>query len=61
MHTQLDLRGSIPSVIDITPAKKADVRCLDDLAFEAGSFYIMDRGYIAFKRLFRITEAQAFL
>lgn len=60
MHTQLDLRGSIPSVVDITPAKKADVKWLDDLAFEAGSFYIMDRGYIDFKRLFRITEAHAF-
>lgn len=60
MHTQLDLRGSIPSVIDITPANKADVRWLDDLVFEAGSFYIMDRGYIDFKRLFSITEAQAF-
>lgn len=60
MHTQLDLRGSIPSVIDITPAKKADVRWLDELAFEAGSFYIMDRGYIDFKRLFCVTEAQAF-
>lgn len=60
MHTQLDLRGSIPSVIDITPAKKADVRWLDDLAFESGSFYIMDRGYIDFKRLFVIAETQAF-
>ena len=60
MHTQLDLRGSIPSVIDITPAKKADVKWLDDLVFEAGSFYIMDRGYIDFERLFMITKAQAF-
>ena len=60
MHTQLDLRGSIPSVIDITPAKKADVRWLDDLPFESGSFYIMDRGYIDFKRLFVIAETQAF-
>ncbi len=56
MHTQLDLRGSIPSVVDITPAKKADVKWLDDLVFEAGSFYIMDRGYIDFERLFRIAE-----
>ncbi|MFI0347247.1 MAG: IS4 family transposase [Chthoniobacterales bacterium] len=59
MHTQLDLRGSIPSVIDI-PAKKADVKWLDDLIFEAGSFYIMDRGYIDFERLFMIAKAQAF-
>ena len=60
MHTQLDLRGSIPSVIDITPAKKGDVKWLDDLVFEPGSFYIMDRGYVDFKRLFNITEFQAF-
>jgi len=60
MHTQLDLRGSIPSVVDITPANKADVRWLDDLIFGSGSFYIMDRGYIDFKRLFCITQAQAF-
>lgn len=60
MHTQLDLRGSIPSIIYITPAKKADIRWLDDLAFESGSLYIMDRGHIEFKRLLRITEVQAF-
>ena len=60
MHTQLDLRGSIPSVIDITPAKKADVNWLDDLMFEAGSFYIMDRGYVDFERLFSIAKVKAF-
>lgn len=60
MHTQLDLRGPIPTVIDITPARQHDVRWLDALVFEAGAFYIMDRGYVDFVRLARVAAAGAF-
>ncbi len=52
LHTLLDLRGNIPSFIDITDGKVHDVNVLDLLIFETGSFYIMDRGYIDFKRLY---------
>ena len=60
MHTQLDLRGPIPSVIDITPACKHDVLWLDELIFEAGAFYVVDRGYVDFARLGRVARAGAF-
>lgn len=60
MHTQLDLRGPIPTVIDITPARMHDVLWLDNLIFEAGAFYVMDRGYVDFARLARIVGAGAF-
>jgi len=60
MHTLLDLRGNIPSVIIITRGKVHDVNILDELIFEAGAIYIMDRGYLDFARLFRIREASAF-
>ncbi len=60
MHTQLDLRGPIPTVIDITPARQHDVRWLDELIFEAGAFYIMDRAYVDFVRLARVATASAF-
>ena len=60
MHTQLDLRGRIPTVIDITPARMHDVLWLDNLIFEAGAFYVMDRGYVDFARLARIVGAGAF-
>src|SRR3989344_4271894 len=60
LHTLLDLRGPIPSFIDITDGKFADVNVLDILIFEAGSFYIMDRGYIDFKRLYALHQALAF-
>jgi hypothetical protein len=60
MHTQLDLRGPIPTVIDITPARQHDVRWLDELIFEAGAFYVMDRGYVDFVRLARVATAGAF-
>ncbi len=60
LHTLLDLRGSIPTFISITDGKVHDVNILDELILEAGSFYIMDRGYLDFKRLYRITEAPAF-
>ena len=60
MHTQLDLRGPIPTCIHITGARKADVHWLDDLLFEAGAFYVMDRGYMDFARLARIVLSGAF-
>ena len=60
LHTLLDLRGNIPSFIDITDGKVHDVNVLDILIFEAGSFYIMDRGYIDFKRLYALHQALAF-
>lgn len=60
LHTLLDLRGNIPSFIDITDGKIHDVNVLDILIFEAGSFYIMDRGYIDFKRLYELHQALAF-
>lgn len=60
MHTQLDLRGPIPTVIDITPARQHDVLWLDELIFEAGAFYVMDRGYVDFARLARVATAGAF-
>ncbi len=60
LHTLLDLRGNIPSFIQITTGKVHDVNILDQLVFEAGSFYIMDRGYLDFKRLFNITSQSAF-
>ncbi len=60
LHTLLDLRGNIPSFIDITDGRVHDVNVLDILIFEAGSFYIMDRGYIDFKRLYALHQALAF-
>jgi hypothetical protein len=59
LHTLLDLRGPIPSFINITDGKVADVNVLDILIFEAGSFYIMDRGYLDFARLYVIHQAHA--
>ena len=60
LHTLLDLRGSIPSFIHISDGKLHDVNILDRIAFEAGSFYVMDRGYIDFARLHNLHQAQAF-
>ena len=60
MHTQLDLRGPIPTCIYITNARQHDVRWLDELVFEPGAFYVMDRGYMDFKRLNLIACAGAF-
>lgn len=59
LHTLLDLRGPIPAFIDITDGKVADVDILDSLIPEAGSFYIMDRGYHDFSRLYALHEAKA--
>ena len=60
MHTLLDLRGNIPSFIRITDGKVHDVNILDELRIEAGAFYVMDRGYIDFKRLHAFTRELAF-
>jgi hypothetical protein len=60
LHTLLDLRGNIPSFLRITDGKTHEVNVLDDLALERGAFYLMDRGYLDFARLFVITQAQAF-
>ena len=60
LHTLLDLRGAIPSFIHISDGKMADVRVLDMLPVEAGSIYVMDRGYIDYKRLFALHQAGAF-
>ena len=60
LHTLLNLRGNIPSFIEITSGKVHDVNILDDLIPEPGSFYIADRGYLDFERLFRFHQSQAF-
>ena len=60
MHTLLNLRGSIPEFIHISEGKMADVRVLDILVAEPGSFYIMDRGYIDFGRLYTMHQSLAF-
>jgi len=59
IHTLLDLRGPIPAFIDITDGKVADVDILDSLIPEAGSFYVMDRGYHDFNRLYALHQAKA--
>lgn len=60
LHTLLDLRGSIPSFIQITEGKVHDVNALDDLIPEPGSFYIMDRAYLDFERLYLFHQSLAF-
>jgi hypothetical protein len=60
LHTQLDLRGSIPTIVQITEGKVADVTVLDQLPLEAGAIYIMDRGYVDFARLHRFMDEAAF-
>ena len=59
LHTLLDLRGNIPTYIWITEAKVHDVNILDELIPEPGSFYILDRGYIDFQRLFMLNKDKA--
>jgi hypothetical protein len=60
LHTLLDLRGNIPTFIRITEALLHDVNILDDLLLEAGAFYIMDRGYLDFGRLYTFHQCLAF-
>ena len=60
MHTLLDLHGNIPTFIRVSDGKMHDVNILDEIGIEAGAFYVMDRGYIDFKRLYRFTLSLAF-
>jgi hypothetical protein len=60
VHTLLDLRGNIPSFLHISGAHTSDVSVLDHLPLQAGAFYIMDRGYIHFRRLYALAQAAAF-
>ena len=60
MHTLLDLHGNIPTFIRISDGKVHDVNVLDDISPEAGAFYVMDRGYIDFGRLYGFTCSSAF-
>ena len=60
MHTLLDLHGNIPTFIRITEGKVHDVNILDEILPEAGAFYVMDRGYLDFERLYGFTLSAAF-
>jgi Domain of unknown function (DUF4372)/Transposase DDE domain len=60
LHTQLDLKTSIPEFIHITTASVHDINVLDHIAFEKNSFYVMDRGYVDYGRLYHIHKSKAF-
>jgi hypothetical protein len=60
MHTLLDLHGNIPTFISVTDGKVHDVNILDEILPEPGAFYVMDRGYVDFERLFVFTLSSAF-
>lgn len=60
LHTLIDLRGNIPSFIKITDGKIHDVNILDDLITEPGAFYVMDRGYLDFARLYNLDQSNVF-
>ena len=60
LHTLLDLHGNIPTFIGITDGKVHDVNMLDEILPEAGAFYVMDRGYVDFERLYVFTLSAAF-
>jgi hypothetical protein len=59
LHTQLDLRGPLPAAVQITPAKRQEILWLDALDYEAGAFYLMDRGFVDYSRLHAIERARA--
>jgi len=59
LHTLLDLRGNIPAFISITGAKRHDVNILDELIPEPGAVYVMDKAYVHFARLYKLTQASA--
>jgi hypothetical protein len=61
VHTQYDVRTSIPVFVHITPGSVHDTQVMDELTYEPGSFYIFGRGYVDFERLFVIQEANSFL
>jgi hypothetical protein len=60
LHTLLDVRGSIPTSVYVTGGQVHDVNLLDELGLEAGAFYLLDRGYVDFARLYAFTQACAF-
>lgn len=60
MHAQLDLKSQIPTFIAITSGKTYELTVLDTLQLEPGAFYVMDRGYLDYRRLYRINQAQSF-
>ena len=60
VHTQLDLRGNIPAFIRVTGGQVHDVHFLDHVIYEPGAFYIMDKGYTDFRRLYHLHQQQAF-
>lgn len=60
LHTLLDLRGSIPTVVIVTGGQVHEVNILDQLIWEAGAIYLMDRGYLDFRRLYRMHQSGAF-
>ncbi len=60
LHTLLDVRGSIPTNVYVTGGQVHDVNLLDELLLEPGAFYLLDRGYLDFARLYRMTQAGAF-
>jgi uncharacterized membrane protein (DUF2068 family) len=60
VHTQLDLRGPLPVLVHVTNGKIHDVNWLDSILFERGCFYLLDRGYVDFARLWRIRQAGAY-
>jgi transposase len=60
LHTLLDLRGSIPTFLRITHGRISDVSTLDEIPFQAGAFYVLDRGYLHFQRLYKIQQANAY-
>jgi len=60
LHTLLDLRGNIPTAVYVTSGRVNDVKLLDQLLLEAGAFYLLDRGYVDYRRLYLITQALAF-
>lgn len=61
LHLGLNLKGNIPAFFHISDGKYSDVEYMDSLEYEVGAYYVMDRGYIDFTRLFRIHGAKAFL
>ena len=60
LHTLIDFKGNIPVFIHITDAKVSDVKALDVIVFEPGAFYVMDRGYLDFSRLFNLHSSGSF-
>ena len=60
LHTLLNLQGNIPDVIYISDGKMSDVNVLDYLNYIAGAYYVMDRGYLDFKRLYKLNQSKAF-